>query len=355
MTVKGIAIKNVYYMLSYAFKALRQGVYERVERESFEHAEELFAGILAIGLGYVTKRGLHRSYEARVDDLKVLRGRIDLGRTIGLVAARRQAISCRYDEFSVNNSFNQVLKTTALLLLRSGSAMKNAATLKRALLPLGEVDEIDLRRFRWSSLRFERNNQHYLMLINVCRMVAEGLLMTEGRRDGSNAFRKFELDEKVMASLYEAFIREYYARHYKLGARAAQIDWAIGNDDDGSLLPRMQSDITLSDEHHKLIIDAKFYTRTLQDHFGKYSVHSHNLYQILAYVNNEQANDRDREVGGMLLYAKTDEAAQPNVDVTIGGRRVQVCTLDLSQPFEKISQQLDAVVADYFKGALRYV
>ena len=40
MTVKGIAIQNIYYMLAYAFRTLREGDYARVGTEDFENADE---------------------------------------------------------------------------------------------------------------------------------------------------------------------------------------------------------------------------------------------------------------------------------------------------------------------------
>ena len=43
---KSIFIKNIYYMLSYAFTTLNQGGYEDVATEEFENIHNLFAAIL---------------------------------------------------------------------------------------------------------------------------------------------------------------------------------------------------------------------------------------------------------------------------------------------------------------------
>lgn len=40
---KSIFIRNIYYMLSYAFTTLHQGGYESVETEEFENLHNLFA------------------------------------------------------------------------------------------------------------------------------------------------------------------------------------------------------------------------------------------------------------------------------------------------------------------------
>ena len=54
-----ILIKNIYYMLCYAFQVLRQSNYEEVAAEDFENAHDLFAAILAKGMAQQLKQGLY--------------------------------------------------------------------------------------------------------------------------------------------------------------------------------------------------------------------------------------------------------------------------------------------------------
>ena len=56
---KSIFIKNIYYMLSYAFTTLNQGGYEDVATEEFENIHNLFAAILAKGISRQLKQGLY--------------------------------------------------------------------------------------------------------------------------------------------------------------------------------------------------------------------------------------------------------------------------------------------------------
>ena len=351
MTVKGINILNIYYMLAYAFKALREGVYSNMSGEDFEHAEDLFGEILSLGLSHLLKRGLHRMYEEIHEDMAGLRRKIDMTGTIRHLQNKRQVISCVHDEFSVNNGFNQILKTTAVALLGTGKLERSGKRLKRALSFFGDVDTLDIHRIRWSALRYERNNQHYLMLINVCKFVVDGLLLDEAR-SGNRRIREMEIDEDNMASLYEGFIREYYARHYDLHAMSKQIVWDVPRGTDESLLPKMQSDVMLSDALKTLIIDAKFFGSIMQMNWERSSIRNSHLYQILAYVNNQQAVEPCKPIGGMLLYAKTSENAPEPATWTIGGHDIAVRVLDLAKPFAELSKQLDEIVSMTF-GARR--
>lgn len=225
MKDKSIFIKNIYYMLSYAFTALDQGGYEDIEKESFDHIHNLFAAILAKGIGRLLKQGLYREYISRTEEIPVVRGKINMPGTIQNRLARKQVVTCDYDELSENNLLNQILKTTV-----------------------------------------------------------------------------------------------------------------------------MQSDIMLTRSNDVLIIDAKYYTRTTQSVFDAHTLHSGNLYQIFTYVKNKDTKFKDKphKVSGMLLYAATDEAIQPDNSYQMNGNQISVKTLDLNHEFPEIAAQLNAIAAAHF-------
>ena len=56
-TKNGIFIKNIYYMLAYAFQVLNETGYEDIESEEFTDATDLLAAILAKGMAVQVKRG----------------------------------------------------------------------------------------------------------------------------------------------------------------------------------------------------------------------------------------------------------------------------------------------------------
>lgn len=109
------------------------------------------------------------------------------------------------------------------------------------------------------------------------------------------------------------------------------------------MLPIMQTDVTLVLGDRALIIDTKYYSQTVQENMGKISIHSPNLYQIHTYVTNEDKYHAGL-VDGMLLYAKTSSDIQPNVQFkNHDGNVFMVKTLDLSQDFKVIEEQLENI------------
>lgn len=345
---KSIFIKNVYYMLAYAFRALKMDEYDDLAGEDFEHMHDLFAAILAKGIARQVKQGLYREYLNRTEDLPTLRGKIDLAGTIRNRIARNQRLSCEYDELSENNLHNQVLKTTSMVLLRHGQvAEEHRAELRKTMLYFSNVDEIDPASIRWDAIRFQRSNISYRFLLSICQLVLDGMLITTER--GERKLARF-VDDQHMSRLYEKFILEYYAAECTCAtASSPQIKWAL-DDGVGTMLPIMQSDVVLRRGNRMLIIDAKYYAHTLQESYGTETIHSANLYQIFSYVKNKEAElaGEEHEVSGMLLYAKTDAEVQPNGVYQMSGNQISVRTLDLNREFSEIAAQLDEIARAHF-------
>lgn len=260
--------------------------------------------------------------------------------------SRRQLLACEFDELSENNLLNQILKSTVLLLLKHGNVKaRYKDDLKKKMLFFSAVDTLELTSVRWSAIRFGRNNQNYRMLISICQLLAEGLLLTT--EQGEYRLAAF-LDEQRMCRLYEKFILEYYRKHFpQLSVTASQIPWAL-DDGSGTMLPVMQSDITLQLGSSVLIIDAKYYSHTTQEHYGRHTLHSGNLYQIFTYVKNKDYafGETPHKVSGLLLYAKTEDQIHPDQTYQMHGNEIGVKTLDLNLPFEGIRKQLDGIVRE---------
>ena len=343
-----IPVQNVYYMLAYAFQVLNEDGYRNVATEQFNNVAELCAAILTKGVSLQLKRGLGRDYISETETLSGLRGKIDITESIKTQTMLRRQMVCTYDEFSVNTYMNRIIKTTMLKPLHADIDKSRKKEIRKLLVFFDEVQELDVHTINWNQ-QYSRNNQTYRMLISICYLVLKGLLQTT--TDGSTKLMQF-VDEQRMCRLYEKFILEYYMKeHPEITANASQIPWQLDNDF-SDMLPVMQTDIMLSRGTKILIIDAKYYEHTTQTQYDKHTLHSNNLYQIFTYVKNKEYELRDKqhEVAGMLLYAKTEEEIQPDQKYKMSGNRISVRTLDLNLSFAEIRNQLDGIVEDYFYG-----
>ncbi len=345
---KNILINNIYHMLAYAFQNLNQENYDDVAVESFDEMYDMFAAILAKGIGLQLKRGLYREYISFQEELPFMRGKIDMYGTVRNKLLRKRLLTCNFDELSEDNLLNRILKTTVMLLLKNAKVKAQYKDdLKKEMLYFSDVGLLNPSDIHWSSIRFQRNNQTYRMLISICQLIIEGMLITTDK--GDYRLASF-IDEQRMCRLYEKFILEYYIRHFpELKVSASQIPWSV---DDGikTMLPIMQSDIFIQKDSTVLIIDAKYYSHTTQKQYDKHTVYSDNMYQIFTYVKNcdYEFGNREHKVSGMLLYARTDEEIQPDCVYHMHGNQISVKTLDLNMPFKDIEKQLVSIIKTHF-------
>lgn len=342
-TDKGIPIKNIFYMLAYAFKELKLKHYQHVKAESFDNIHDLFAEIISLGISLVLKQGLHREYINHQETLNTLRGKLDIQETIKEKMRQTAKLSCEYDDFSCNNIFNQILKATMMLLIKhSHVSKKRKNTLRKLLLFFNEVETIDLKMVKWNTMRYDRNSRTYQMLHSICYFIVSDLLLsTENGKVNSPIF-----SDENMALLFQRFILEYYRKkHPEFKARGKQVEWNLDkNEGKSQFLPAMNTDITLELADRKLIIDAKYYSNTLQENYGKKTFHSPHIYQIYAYVTNEDKH-HEGNVDGMLLYARTEKDSEISGTFKLeAGNTIRVKTLDLSQDFSNITEQLEGLV-----------
>src|SRR5262249_17809608 len=120
--------------------------------------------------------GLHRSYAEQAGEGPFLQGRLDVPAQLREGAARRDAFHCRRDEFTADVPCNQIPKATLELLLRSGLVGEDLGTvLRQALRGLEGVAPGVLAPEAFARAAADRSTASYRPLLDVCRVLAEGL------------------------------------------------------------------------------------------------------------------------------------------------------------------------------------
>lgn len=339
-----IVVKNIYYMLAYAYKSIDLDDYSRIEGEEFDHLHNLMASILIRGLSTQLHRGVDQEYVIEYVAGYRLQGKIlpyqtslPQNRSVGKAAFI-------HDELTTDTYMNRVIKTTITALLHSGELSGENETMLRVLSrKLGDLQVLDREAIRWNDMSFHRSNRGYQLLMAVCSLILNGMIFTEEK--GSLRVQNFITGE-AMHSLYQRFILEYYRRNCpkSIAVNADKIPWAIDGDIP-AFLPDMQSDITLTTSSRRLVIDTKCYGKVLHMHWDKERYLSGHLYQIGSYVSNLDYEHKGN-VDGMLLYAMTDEGSRPNASWrTTDGNRMSIETLNLNDDFSHICSQLNSFVS----------
>ena len=348
---KNIPVLNIFYMLSYAFSNLSlKAIEERIGKEDFNNIDDLFAEMLILGVSQQAKQGLHKAYIVQNESLPSFRGKLDLQGTIANRIQNKLELACEFDEWSEDNVFNQIIKSTLLLLKgKSDVDSQRKQRIKQLLLLFDNVQTIRLDTVKWNNLKFNRNSGLYPMLLYICFLVIDTKIINE--KDGTTKMKGFWDDDQKMSRLYEKFLLGYFQKeHHYLDPKAPYVDWNIDESaSDKEYIPTMQTDIMLNGEKRNgnertLIIDAKYYGRTLTTRYDKKKLHTWNLYQIESYVFNHDKK-KEGNVDGMLLYAQPEDPTQVlDGKMTFKqGNVIYFKTLDLNKEFEDIKKDLDNI------------
>ena len=346
-----IPLRNVFYMLSYFYKELKEGGRIDLSDEDFENATDLFAAILARGTSSLVRRGLARDYIRRVEPLAFPRGKFDIAGTIRSRSLDYRKVACSYDEHSEDTQLNRIVKASMMALCaKSGVSQKHKRALRLMLDYFENVSTIDLRTVKWGDIRFRREEEPYRLLILICEMAARHLFIQESEDE-----QKVEeyIDDDLMHQLFENFLRAYFnEEHPMYTVDRGQIKWDLDggfetlNDDELRFLPNMYDDVRIEDPatHSTLIMDAKWYQDpTASNQYGDEKIRNAHLYQIFAYVKNyEKTMEQGTHVSGMLVYPEQNVPLR--LAYPLGNNLIFVRTVNLNQEFAGIRDELDGML-----------
>ncbi len=342
-----IPVRNIYYLLCYAWDHVREGETVDVGSEEFSGMVDFFAKVLNEGVSRLISRGLDRDYVAVSEDIRGLKGKLDLATTVKRNLLLTGKTHCAFDELSYDVLQNQILKATfrqlGFVTSLDPEQRRRAGRLYRKL---DAVSDVPLRPRLFRTVRIHRNNQFYSFLLHLCRIIYDNLLVNQ--EEGTAEFYDFREDEQKMGLLFEQFVRRFCERETNYAVGAPKIDWfgAVGVGTSLHHLPRMQTDIVLRSPERTIIVDTKFYKEPLNTWHGGKRVNSANLYQIFAYAMNwaERRQPSEPEPEGWLLYAAVDGEFDYRFELM--GRPIRVCSVDLGHEWKVIERRLTRLVAD---------
>jgi 5-methylcytosine-specific restriction enzyme subunit McrC len=287
------------------------------------------------------RRGLDRDYRDCTDEIATVRGRIELGASLRLQARSVRRLVCEFDELSHDLLHNQIIKASLRRLARAQTIEPALAlNLTRTAQRMPEVSDIWLDRSAFARVQLHRNNAYYDLVLKVAELAFDCLL--PNAQGSGFAFHDILRDETKMAKVFETFVRNFYRMEQ---ADFAVLPLAIRWDGETvattgiGRLPTMVTDIYLKSAGRRIIIDTKYYANALQRGvYGSDSFQSGNLYQLFAYLKNAAADPMFLGCEGMLLYPLNGTALRETYHIQ--GHPITVATIDLSQPWPMIADDL---------------
>ena len=333
-----IPIQNIYYLLCYAWNKLEEKDLVEVSAEESLDLLNLLARALLNGTKTLLKRGLEQQYLTETEVYQGIKGKLEVGQSLRKNLFQKGLAICEFDELSTDILANQILKTTLLNLYKTEGLETNLRhEIKAVLWRMNEVREIQITDNIFKQIRIHRNNSFYDFLLNIRELVHQNLLPNQEK--GHFKFKDFLRNERQMARVFEEFIRNFYkievpeARVFREDLR-----WKMSGENN-TFLPKMQTDISIKLGDRKLIIDAKYYTETLQKYYNTEKIHSQHLYQLFAYLKNQE----NLKAEGILIYPTTEKSL--SLVYTHEGHKIRIETLNLNQDWVGIREDLINIIS----------
>ena len=241
---------------------------------------ELLIGLFAGRLLAAVRRGLPHRYVAHEEDLKLLRGRLDVTRQLTHLAVRPDRLACRFDELSPDTPLNRVLKAAVArlaCLTRSLANARHLAELAARFEPVRHSPE-PLRE----PVRLDRTNTSFHDLYRLARLFLAGEWQsTAGGREAGFAllfpmnllFEKFvgKSLQRALASCHTVTVRLQDRRHY-----------ALSDADGRTRLFNLQPDAVIeTPPDGPIVLDTKW--KRLTSDKKALGVAESDVYQMLAY------------------------------------------------------------------------
>jgi 5-methylcytosine-specific restriction enzyme subunit McrC len=342
-----IPIRNLYFLYAYAWDQFHFVHRVRTGEEVGPDAASFFAKILLHGCKQMFRRGVDRAYQNFDEELTVLRGRININKTLRHSSLNKGRVWCEYDEMRYDHLQNQLIKAT-LGRLREHPQVPSPlkaelAKVVGALEFLG-IKDIAIRNQDFRRVQLYRNNAFYSFLLHICELVHQNLFPEQTGSAGP--FASLLEDETRMNRIFERFVRNFFRQEQKeFDVASERIEWDTSQECGVSLefLPSMQTDVTLRSTKRTVVIDAKYYAQTLLSHHDRQRLRSDHLYQLFAYLKNmERRSHPDNQAEGILLYPTVQEEVK--FSAVLQGHRVSARTIDLMKPWTKIHCGLLAIL-----------
>lgn len=289
----GTARKNLFHLLSIAglIPFYKSGIsrYGK-EQDFFEFLITLFLSDLENVMG----SHFHHEYIHQSDELGTIKGKLNFQKQAEKLPSQLHTFSCNYDEFSIDNPLNRIIKAT---LKKIQELCRNEDNKKRSFNIYSLMHEIRdeiITPSHASRLHFSRLNEKYESIIEFCCMILFG--STYSAEEGSHHYYALIFDMNLVFEKYVARLLRNSLTEYTFDCQA---DLYLASEHDPVFnytrtKKRMIPDIIVREKGKPLaILDTKYKPDLVRGYMS-----NADTYQMLAY---SVANESDRAI---LLYPK---------------------------------------------------
>ncbi|WP_234853250.1 McrC family protein [Paracoccus everestensis] len=246
---------------------------------------EILIRIFCDKLTEAVRRGMLRRYLAQEDDLRALRGTLDLPRQFTRHVANPSRLACRFDELSEDIALNRIMKATVTHLSRMSRSAANLQRLRELAFVYADISTVPVFALGWSEVVIDRTNRTWQDLLGMAQLFLRNRYQTTSTGSGQGTALLFEMN-----MLFE----EYVGRQVKQALAGTGLDvrlqggrlYCLTAQEDGRGVFQTKPDILIfrgADVVH--VIDTKWKMISPRVDDPKQGVSQADIYQMMAYAH----------------------------------------------------------------------
>lgn len=344
----GIPVRSLWVLLVYAAELAEFLDPLAVEAEDAAELPDVVARLLVHVVERRLRRNLSRAYRARGAVLTRVRGRIDWLETESKLHLQRGAIACRFEELTVDTPRNRLVRAAlqaSAPFVADRELARRCTVLARDLGLLG-VNEGRPSRTEMAREQIARHEADDRLMVKVAELALDHVLPSE--LEGGHLATGLDRRETALRRIFEKAVAGFYRHELRASngwtiQAQRELNWEIEDPTPSlqPLLPRMATDVVLTHASGRcIVLDTKFTNILTPRQYGGHGFKSQHLYQLYSYLRSQVGRGDAVADGaeGLLLHPAVDLAVDEAV--TIQGHRIRFATVDLTEPPDRIRQQL---------------
>lgn len=251
---------------------------------------DLFIALFADRLLAEVRRGLPRQYRTREDDLRTLRGRLDVVRQFTVHAAQPDRLACRFDALDGDTPLMRVMKACVVFVARHARSAETRRKLSELRFLLADVADVAPASLPWGTVCIDRTSRRWQSLLGLARM------LLGARWQQTHADARAPDGITLLFPMNELFER-YIAIQLRRALAPAGLEvvaqggfenclgaWREGETCRGTLF-RTRPDLIVRDRGQVLaVIDTKWKRLSADPLDRKHGVSQADVYQLMAYA-----------------------------------------------------------------------
>lgn len=288
---------------------------------------EILIRIFCDKLTEAVRKGMPRQYVPCEDDLRTLRGQLDIARQFTRLAVNPARLACRFDSLSEDTPLNRIMKAAVLRLTNLSRRAAIQQRLRELTFVFADITDVPVAELRWDQVVIDRTNRAWQDLFAMARLFLQNRYQTTTGGNGQGTAMLFEMNALFEEYVGRLVVRALAGTGHTVSVQGGQL-FCLTALDGGRPLFQTRPDILIRKGGKVVhVIDTKWKRISPRIDDPKQGVSQADVYQMMAYA---QLYGTPRLT---LLYPHhpglgTEEGVLGRYTITGGATRLETASID---------------------------